>query len=196
MPLNPPLPNEPPFLGQNCVSPYLRSEVIRQRLWQLVEATLFRWTPEKAHRWRVFLLRQFGANIPAPDRVVVFPSVKIYAPWKLNLQPRSMIGRRVTVYNLAPITLERGANVSQNCHLCAGSHDFTRWDMPLTQSPITIGVNAWVAADVFVGPGVTIGELAVIGARSVVIKDQPSRMICVGNPCRPIRPRSTPRSQS
>jgi putative colanic acid biosynthesis acetyltransferase WcaF len=194
MPLNPPLPDEPPFLGQNCVSPYPRREVVRQRLWQLVEATLFRWTPEKAHGWRVFLLRLFGADIPDPGRVVVFPSVTIYAPWKLRLEPRSMIGRRVHVYNLARITLARGANVSQNCHLCAGSHDFMRWDMPLTHAPITIGANAWIAADVFVGPGVTIGELAVIGARSVVVKDQPERMICAGNPCRPLRPRPAPKT--
>ena len=107
-----------------------------------------------------------------------------------------MLGRRVQVYNLAPVTLRRGANVSQNCHLCAGSHDFNRWDMPLTHAPIEIGKNAWVAADVFVGPGVTIGELAVIGARSLVMKDQPERMICVGHPCKPIRPRLPPTTHS
>lgn len=192
MPPNSPLLNKAPFLGQNCVSPYSKREVLKQRLWQFVQATLFRWTPEKAHRWRVFLLRQFGANIPVPDRVVVFPSAKIYAPWKLSLHPHSMIGRSVTIYNLAPTTLERGANVSQNCHLCAGSHDFNRWDMPLITGPITIGENVWLGADVFVGPGVTIGELTVVGARSVVVKDLPSKKICVGNPCKPIKPRIDP----
>jgi putative colanic acid biosynthesis acetyltransferase WcaF len=64
--------------------------------------------------------------------------------------------------------------------------------MPLVTKPIVIGRNAWVAADAFVGPGVTIGELSVIGARSVVIKDQPARMICAGHPCRPLKPRSEP----
>jgi putative colanic acid biosynthesis acetyltransferase WcaF len=55
-----------------------------------------------------------------------------------------------------------------------------------------IGENAWLAAEVFVGPGVSIGELAVIGARSVVTSDQPARMVCAGQPCRPLKPRPDP----
>ena len=60
--------------------------------------------------------------------------------------------------------------------------------MPLIAAPIVIGRNAWLGADVFVGPGVTIGELAVVGARAVVVGDLPARQVCVGSPCRPIRP--------
>jgi putative colanic acid biosynthesis acetyltransferase WcaF len=90
------------------------------------------------------------------------------------------------------IELRRGANISQNVHLCAGTHDFTRWDMPLITKPILIGSNVWIAADAFVGPGVNIGELSIIGARSVVLKDMPSKMICAGNPCRPIKQRPDP----
>jgi len=103
-----------------------------------------------------------------------------------------MVGRNVTIYNLGHITLRRGANVSQNCHLCAGTHDFLRWDMPLVTAPIVIGENAWIGADVFVGPGVTVGELCVVGARSVVVRDLPPRRICVGQPCRPIKDRPPP----
>jgi putative colanic acid biosynthesis acetyltransferase WcaF len=124
--------------------------------------------------------------------VVIFPSVQITFPWKLTLAPRAMIGRQVRIYNLGPVTLEYGANISQNCHLCAGTHDYTRWSMPLVTRPIVIGANAWLGADVFVGPGVTIGELAVIGARSVVLKDQPPRMVCAGHPCHPLKPRPEP----
>ena len=62
----------------------------------------------------------------------------------------------------------------------------------LVAKPITIGKNAWVAADVFVGPGVTIGELCVVGARSVVVRDLPPRMVCAGHPCRPLHERPEP----
>ena len=47
----------------------------------------------------------------------------------------------------------------------------------------------WIAADAFIGPGVTIGEDAVIGVRSVVLKDMPKGMVCVGHPCVPLKPR-------
>jgi putative colanic acid biosynthesis acetyltransferase WcaF len=103
-----------------------------------------------------------------------------------------MVGPRVAIYNLAQVSLRRGANVSQNCHLCAGTHDYLRWDMPLVAQPIVIGENAWLGADVFVGPGVSIGRLSVIGARSVVVKDMPESSVCAGNPCRVLKPRPDP----
>ncbi len=154
--------------------------------------TLFRWSPRSCHRFRARLLRLFGADIAEPSKVVIFPTVSVVFPAKLSLAERSMIGPGVTVYNLAPIALRRGANISQNCHLCAGTHDYGRWSMPLVAKPIVIGENAWVAADAFVGPGVTIGELCVVGARSVVVRDLPPRTVCAGNPCRVLKERKAP----
>ena len=176
----------------NCRSPSTRGELLLRWLWLCVEATLFRWSPRPWHGWRARLLVLFGATIKSSGKVVVFPTARIHFPWKLELHPRSMIGPRVTIYNLARVTLEYGANVSQNSHLCAGTHDYLRWSMPLVAKPITIGKNAWVAADVFVGPGVTIGELCVVGARSVVVRDLPPRMVCAGHPCRPLHDRPEP----
>jgi putative colanic acid biosynthesis acetyltransferase WcaF len=181
-----------PYLGQNCITPYPRGDVIRRELWALVQATIFRWSPRPLHGFRARLLRWFGADIPNPGQVVIFPTARVTFPWNLTLAPRSMVGPNVTLYNLGRITLARGANVSQNGHLCAGTHDYTRWSMPLVTKPIVIGENAWLGADVFVGPGVTVGELAVVGARSVVVRDLPPRMICVGHPCRPIKERHPP----
>jgi putative colanic acid biosynthesis acetyltransferase WcaF len=186
------MPEESPYLGQNCVTPYPRREILRRWLWAMVQATIFRWSPRPMHGFRAWLLRLFGANISEPAQVVVFPTVKVSYPWRLTLAPRSMVGPRVTLYNLGPIILQRGANLSQNCHLCAGTHDYNRWSMPLVTAPITIGENAWLGADVFVGPGVTVGELCVVGARSVVVKSLPPRMVCVGQPCRPLKPRGEP----
>jgi putative colanic acid biosynthesis acetyltransferase WcaF len=64
--------------------------------------------------------------------------------------------------------------------------------MPLQAAPIHIGENVWVAADVYVGPGVTIGDFSVVGARSVVTGDLPAHMICLGHPCRPVKDRLDP----
>lgn len=186
------MPAEPPYLGQDCVTPYPAGEVLRRELWRLVQATLFRWSPRSLHGFRARLLRFFGATIPAPAQVVIFPTARITFPWRLTLEPRTMVGPGVTLYNPGPITLQRGANLSQGCHLCAGSHDYRRWSMPLLTPPIVIGENAWLAAEVFVGPGVTIGELCVVGARSVVVRDLPPAKVCAGNPCVPVKDRPAP----
>jgi maltose O-acetyltransferase len=53
--------------------------------------------------------------------------------------------------------------------------------------PITIEQNCWLAANVVVCGGVTIGEGSVIGAGSVVTRDIPPHSIAAGNPCRVIR---------
>lgn len=175
-----------------CRSPYSRRDTLQRWAWLLVEKTLFRWSPRPLHAWRAWLLRCFGANIPAPAKVVVFPTVTVHFPWQLSLAPRAMLGPGVRVYNVAPVRLGYGVNISQFTHLCAGSHDYTRWELPSTFGAIAIGDNVWIAAEVFVGPGVSIGELCVVGARSVVVDDLPARKICVGHPCRPIKDRPTP----
>jgi putative colanic acid biosynthesis acetyltransferase WcaF len=181
-----------PFLGEGCSTPFTRSELAQRMVWRMVEATLFRWSPRAWHGFRARLLKLFGADITDPGKVVIFPTASIVFPAKLSLAERAMIGPNVKVYNLAAISLGRGANISQNTHLCAGSHDYKKWSMPLVAKPIVIGENAWIAADVFVGPGVSIGALCVVGARSVVIKDLPPSTVCAGNPCRVLKQRIPP----
>lgn len=59
--------------------------------------------------------------------------------------------------------------------------------MPVITAPIRIGRRAWVAADVFVGPGVTIGERAVVGARASVFRNVDSWTVVGGSPARIIK---------
>ena len=79
--------------------------------------------------------------------------------------------------------------VSQGAHLCTGSHDYNSASFPLFAKPISIAADAWICTEAFLGPGVQIGEGAVIGARSVVTRDQPAWMVCAGNPARPLKQR-------
>ena len=50
--------------------------------------------------------------------------------------------------------------------------------------PVTIGKNCWIAGNVTILPGVTIGDNTVIGAGSVVTKDIPANSLAFGNPCK------------
>jgi putative colanic acid biosynthesis acetyltransferase WcaF len=164
---------------------------MRRIAWLVVQSTLFRWSPPSWYSWRNCWLRWFGANVidlpDAPARTA--PTVKVYFPWNLTIKTGCLIGPDCIVYNLGHITLNEGANISRNVHLCSGSHDFSRWDMPLTTASIEIGKNVWIATDCFVGPGVSIGDEAVVGARSVVVNSLPAGMVCVGHPCVPLKKR-------
>lgn len=53
--------------------------------------------------------------------------------------------------------------------------------------PIKVGNNVWFGGNVTVIGGVTIGDNVTIGAGSVVVKDLPSNVLAVGNPCKVIR---------
>jgi putative colanic acid biosynthesis acetyltransferase WcaF len=96
----------------------------------------------------------------------------------------------VNCYCMDKITLGDYASVSQGAHLCAGTHDIDDPHFQLVTMPIIIGPNAWVAAEAFVGPGVRIGEGAVLGARAVAFADLEPNMVYVGNPAKPLRRRS------
>lgn len=169
------------------VSPWTRREKIGRCLWSLVETTVFRHSPRTAFRWRAWLLRCFGAKVDSLARIR--RSVTIEIPWNLTIGPGAAIGDHVILYCLGSVTIGARATISQRAHLCAGTHDYSRPDMPLLRPPITLEDDVWIATEAFVGPGVTIGEGTVVGARACVVKDLPSWKVCVGNPAVPIKDR-------
>jgi len=100
-----------------------------------------------------------------------------------------LIGPRVICYNMAPITVGRDSLVSQGAHLCAGSHDHESPGFQLVARPIEIGADVWIAAEAFVGPGVRIGDGAVLGARAAAFRDLQPWSVYSGNPAQNLRPR-------
>ena len=159
-----------------------------QLLW-IVQSLLFHPSPQVFYGWRRFLLKSFGAHIGRG--VLIRPSVTVTYPWKLTIGDWSWIGDHATLYTLGEITIGDNAVVSQHAYLCAGSHNYTRPTFDIFARPIHIESEAWLAAHVFVAPGVTVGHGAVVGACSVVLKDVPALMVCAGNPLQVIRPRAT-----
>jgi putative colanic acid biosynthesis acetyltransferase WcaF len=149
-------------------------------LWGIVRNTLYRFSPVFCHGWRRFLLRRFGARVGVGAHP--YPRAKIWAPWNLTMDAQSCLANDVDCYCVAAITVGAHATVSQYSYLCAASHDHRDPSMPLIVAPIVIEAYAWVAADVFVGPGVKIGEGAVIGARSTVIHDVAPWTVVAGSP--------------
>lgn len=137
-------------------------------VWGVVYLLLFRSSPRPFHAWRTLLLRLFGAKLG--QHVHVYPSVKIWAPWNLHIGSFVGIGDGAILYCMAKITIGDHAVISQGAHLCAGSHDFNSPNFQLITAPIFIGGRVWLCAESFVGPGVSIAEGSVVGARGVVSK--------------------------
>lgn len=157
------------------------------QLWWLVQASLFAWSPQFLYGWRNFLLRSFGARIG--KKVLIRPTVKITYPWKVAIGDYAWIGDDVELYSLGEIHIGANSVVSQRSYICTGSHDYASQAFDIYASPVSIGEQVWVASDVFVAPGVTIGDGTVVGARSTVLHSLPPGKICYGNPAKPHKDR-------
>jgi putative colanic acid biosynthesis acetyltransferase WcaF len=155
--------------------------------WQATWLLLAAWTPPPFRAWRRWLLKLFGADL-APT-ATVYASARIWSPANLRMDAYASIGPRARIYSMSKITIGSYTVISQDAHLCAGTHDIEDPNFQLQARPITLGRRAWIAADAFVGPGVTVGDGAVLGARACAMRDLEPWMVYRGNPATALRPR-------
>lgn len=160
---------------------------VKRLVWYIINATIFRLCIGRVCKEiRHLLLRIFGAEI---DRdAYIYSSAKIFAPWNLKVG-RACIGPHTNIYCKAPIVIGNDVVVSQGSYLCSAGHDISSLMLPMVCKPIVVNDFAWVAADAFVGMGVTIGEGAVVGARATVFKDVAPWTVVGGNPAKFIKNR-------
>ena len=160
--------------------------LVGRALWDLV-GFAFVCSPRQLWGWRNALLRLFGARIGR--HVHIHPSVRIAIPWNLTVGDNTGVGDGANLYSVGAITLGANVTVSQHSHLCAGTHDHRRVDLPLVRAPIEVGDGAWICADALVGPDVRIGAFAIVSARAVAVSDVAPWTIVAGDPARPIAAR-------
>lgn len=160
----------------------------KELAWLLLRGFFFDRSNLPWYRTRRALLRAFGATLGSNP--IIKPRVRITFPWRITLGDHVWLGDHVQILNLADITIGDNCCVSQNAFLCTGSHDWSRHDFRLITAPIVLEAEVWICANVFIGPGVTIGKGSVVTAGSVVTRNLPPGMICSGNPCVPVKPRT------
>jgi putative colanic acid biosynthesis acetyltransferase WcaF len=148
--------------------------------WGLVWLLLCRFTPPPLHAWRALVLRACGARLGRAVRV--HASVRIWLPANLELGDGVLVGPGAILYNQGRISIGSRTVISQRAHLCASSHDIHDPDFQLVLRPVRIGAGCWVAAEAFVGPGVTMGDGAVLAARGVLFGDAKPDGVYSGNP--------------
>ena len=113
---------------------------------------------------------EFGRNIHVGDHFYANYDAVILDGAKVTIGDRVLFGQKVGLYT--------------------SNHSFDAREREIggcIAKPITIGNRCWLAANVTVLPGVTIGDDVIIGAGSVVTHDIPSNVIAVGNPCHVLR---------
>lgn len=180
------------YLFMNRIGHVSTSIKLKRAIWNIISLFLFRfWGTKLFRRWRIMLLKIFGADIKWDSEV--YSSVKIWAPWNLKMGHRACLGPDVICYNQDNVILEDDVVVSQYSYLCTASHDVNMLntaDNSLIIAPITIKEKAWIGSRAFIGLGVTIGKAAVVGATASVYKDVEDYYIVGGNPAKTIKIRS------
>lgn len=161
--------------------------VVWVQIWWFVQATLFAWSPQVCYGWRVWLLRLFGASVGVG--CVIRPTARITYPWKVIIGDNVWVGDYAELYSLGHIEVGNDVVISQRSYLCGATHDPQSKLFTMIDKRIIIEDQVWLATDVFVAPGVSIGRGTLVGARSSVFKDLPSGMICVGTPAAPVKAR-------
>lgn len=166
-----------------------RKHQLIRLVWNITWTLFARPLPRSiGNRWKLFLIRLFGGEVD--KRAVVYSSAKIYYPANLVMEEYACLASDVDCYNVDVIKIGKGATVSQGAYLCTAGHNIYSKKHELITAPIVIHSHAWVAADAFVGMGVTLGEGAVVGARGAVFKDVEPWTIVGGNPAKPIKKRT------
>jgi putative colanic acid biosynthesis acetyltransferase WcaF len=160
--------------------PFPLGTQLERLAFRLAWLLLARFTPPPLHGWRCALLRLFGAKVGTGVRV--YGSARVWLPRNLALGDGAWLGPGVELYNQGAIAIGPHSVVSQRAFLCASTHSVSDPDFALEVRPIALGRGCWVAAEACVGPGVTMGDGAVLAARGALFEDAAEMGIYRGNP--------------
>jgi putative colanic acid biosynthesis acetyltransferase WcaF len=152
----------------------------KKAVWYLCNFLLFRPAWNISSRFKVNLLKLFGATIG--KGVVIKPKVNIKYPWLLKIGDYCWIGEEVWIDNLAKVTLENNVCISQGALLECGNHNYKKSTFDLIVQPITLKEGAWIGAKSNIAPGVTVESHAILTMGSTATTNLNPNAIYTGNP--------------
>lgn len=153
-------------------------------VWYLAKLTFIQSSVPWPNAFKAVVLRVFGARVGRG--LYLRPGVNIHFPWRLSVGDNVWIGDRCTILNLEPVVLADNVALAHEVYLAAAGHDVSSPTFAYANRPITVRSGAWIATRAYVGPGVTIGEHAVVAAAAAVVKDVDDWSIVAGVPARVI----------
>lgn len=138
---------------------------------------------------RFEILKNLIGNMADDNALIIQPFFCDYGK-HIRLGKRFFANFNFTVLDEAYVTIGDDCFIGPNVSIytaCHSTNPIERNSRKEWALPVTIGNNVWIGGSVTILPGVTIGDNVTIGAGSVVVKDIPSNVIAVGNPCRVIK---------
>lgn len=158
-------------------------------LWQMINSTLFRWSPVHLglfRKFRVALVRLFGGDVAWSCSL--HPKAKIYAPWNLTMGELSSLGENCQCRSTCPIRIGKKTCIGADTYLLPGGHDVSSPSFRWRGKSIMIGDGCWVSTHATI-LAVDVGDFCVVGAHAVVVKSCEPFSILGGNPAKFLKKR-------
>lgn len=134
--------------------------------------------------------RAFKAFLRFGQRIAVFGPYRAMVPANIRFGRNCAINPGVFLLGQSGIEIGDDVVLSAGCMLVDAGLDPATFGSSdsrgYANQAIRIGNGAWIGAGAIILPGVTVGELAIVGAGSVVTRDVADRTTVAGNPARPL----------
>jgi maltose O-acetyltransferase len=162
----------------------LRHELKRLALWWIGEFPVGPGEWFRAHSLGWFLAG-FGKDN------TIQHGFRIFTPECVRIGSNCVFAQGVFITGGGGVTIGDWVGIGPDVKIWSVNHRFEDPDTPFIQQgsskkPVTIEDDVWLAANVMVLPGVTVGKGAVVSACAVVTRDVPAYSIVAGNPARVI----------
>lgn len=135
-----------------------------------------------------FMMKEVGKD------VFVFPPFRCTAPEGISIGDNVVFANNCVIGGQGGLSIGSYVMIGNNSTIITANHGFSLPEVPMIRqkldiSPVAVGDDVWIGANVVILPGVKIGQGAVIGAGSIVTKDVEPYAIVAGNPAKLIRKR-------
>jgi putative colanic acid biosynthesis acetyltransferase WcaF len=161
---------------------------VKRFLWFYVNAIFFKTSLIPLSRFKIFLLRLFGAKIG--KNVTIKPCVNIKYPWLLSIGDYTWVGENVWIDNLVMVSIGSHVCLSQGALLLTGNHNYKKTSFDLLTKGIILEDGVWIGARAIVNPGITAANQSILTSGSVATKNLESYSVYQGNPALKTRDRS------
>ncbi len=160
----------------------------KRMIWYLVNILFFLNRLSLSSRFKVYLLRLFGAKVG--QGVVIKPAVNIKYPWNLQIGDHVWVGEKVWIDNLADVKVGDNCCISQGAMLLCGNHNYKRTTFDLLVRQIHLEDGVWIGAQAIVCPGVVARSHSILTVGSVAVQELEAYMLYQGNPAQKLRKRT------